>query len=441
MTGRRACLWLMVLATSGCAAVTNPVADGVPVPHVPPEVLGRPKSDLRDIPLTLLRQHPPADYLVDRGDVLAIVANEILGPGDQPPPVQQPEQTGRPAVIGWPIPVEADGTINLPYLKPIPVRGKTTREIQELLLDTITGKRDGKVLVEPKAARVTVQLLHRRTYQVMVVRGDTATGVGMGFNGFGGGGMGGGVNNFSNAFVTGSNGTAGGAKRGTGKTIDLPAYENDVLRALNATGGLPGVDAKNEVIIIRSGQGYCDAADATARTLRIPLRVYPDEPVSFREEDVILQDGDVVVVESRETEVFFTAGLIGTGIFPLPRDSDLNILQAMALVRAPLVNGSFGQAGFGGAAIAPGIGSPNASLCTVLRQLPGDRQIAIRVDLNKALREPRERIRVLPGDYIVMQERPGEALTRYMSQTFRLNGIFNIVRETDASVIGTAIVP
>jgi protein involved in polysaccharide export with SLBB domain len=433
MTRRAIGLWLVWLASSGCAAVTNPVADGVPVPHVPPEVLGRPKSELRDIPLTLLRQHPPADYLVDRGDVLAIVANEILGSGDQPPPIQQPEQTGRPAVIGWPVPVEADGTINLPYLKPISVRGKTTKEIQELLFDTITGKRDGKVLVEPKAARVTVQLLNRRTYQVMVVRGDTASGNGVGPSGFGGAGIGGGVNNFSNAFNSGTSGTAGGAKRGTGKTIDLPAYENDVLRALNASGGLPGVDAKNEVTIIRSGQGYCDAADAAARTLRIPLRVYPDEPVSFREEDVILHDGDVVVVENRETDVFYTAGLIGTGIFPLPRDSDLNILQVMALVHAPLANGSFGQSGFGGSAVGGGIGSPNASLCTVLRQLPGERQIVIRVDLNKAMVEPRERIRVLPGDYIVMQERPGEAVARYLQGLFGTSFGFNLLQEADAT--------
>jgi hypothetical protein len=56
---------------------------------------------------------------------------------------------------------------------------------------------------------------------------------------------------------------AGGAenisKRGTGHVVDLPAYENDVLRALSETGGMPGTDAKNEVLIYRGM--YSDAVN------------------------------------------------------------------------------------------------------------------------------------------------------------------------------------
>jgi hypothetical protein len=57
----------------------------------------------------------------------------------------------------------------------------------------------------------------------------------------------------------------------------------------------------------------------------------------------------------------------------------------------------------------------------VLRQLPNNQQIAIRVDLGRAFRDPRERIRVLGGDILIMQERPGDAVTRYLYQTFRFN--------------------
>ena len=47
---------------SGCAALTNPVANGVPVRRLPPELLGEPKEGTRPLPLTLLRQKPPAAY-------------------------------------------------------------------------------------------------------------------------------------------------------------------------------------------------------------------------------------------------------------------------------------------------------------------------------------------------------------------------------------------
>src|SRR5262249_42584137 len=42
-----------------------------------------------------------------------------------------------------------------------------------------------------------------------------------------------------------------------------------------------------------------------------------------------------------------------------------------------------------------------------------------KVDLNRALRgDPRECLRVLPGDILILQEKPSEALARYFSQTF-----------------------
>jgi hypothetical protein len=49
--------------------------------------------------------------------------------------------------------------------------------------------------------------------------------------------------------------TLGAAKRGTGKLVKLPAGENDVLHALAETGGLPGLDARNEIVIVRRRKG------------------------------------------------------------------------------------------------------------------------------------------------------------------------------------------
>ena len=47
----------------------------------------------------------------------------------------------------------------------------------------------------------------------------------------------------------------GGGRENTGMVIELPAYQNDVLNALTRTGGLPGLESTQEVIIQR---GYWD---------------------------------------------------------------------------------------------------------------------------------------------------------------------------------------
>ena len=107
----------------------------------------------------------------------------------------------------------------------------------------------------------------------------------------------------------------------------------------------------------------------------------------------------------------------------LPRDCDLDVIAAVAQVRGPLVNGGFAVSNLSGALIAPGMGGPSPSLLSVVRRTPhGD--VTIAVDLNRALRDSRERILVRPGDVLILQEQPCEALARYTTQTL-LN--FNLV--------------
>lgn len=109
----------------GCAAVTNPVADGIPVRRLPAEVLGRPRSDLKPIPLTVLRQREIETYTFDKGDVLAVVADNVIAPPGTPAPVKLPDATSDTAATGFPVPVADNGTITLPQLPPIKVKGKT----------------------------------------------------------------------------------------------------------------------------------------------------------------------------------------------------------------------------------------------------------------------------------------------------------------------------
>ncbi len=391
--------------SGGCASLSNPVADGVPVRRLPDEVLGRPKSDLKPIPLTLLRQREIEIYRLDKGDVLAIVAEEIIAPANTAVPVRIPDQFNSTAAIGFPVPVGGDGTISIARLPALNVRGKTLAEVEQLIKDTASGKNGGPELVNPKNARVTVQLLQKRIYTVTVVREDTQP-----------------------SPQTGQGGVFLGAnKKGNGYTLKLQAGENDVLHALNASGGPPGLDAKNEIVILR---GQYDPNDPGKSTTRIPLRIYPEQQLTLNEADIVLKDGDVVTIESRDstTEVFYAAGVAGSRQFSLPRDYDLNVIQALTLVGAPLANGGFTQNAFIGNAVNTGLGSPSPALLTVLRQLPNGQQLAIKVDLNRALRDPRERLRVQGGDILVMQERPGEAAFRYLTQTLRSNAAVETFR-------------
>lgn len=404
--------------SGGCAALTNPVADGVPVRRLPAEVLGRPKSELRAVPLTLLRQQEPDAYRLDKGDVLAIVADEIIAPGNQPAPVRLPDQNNPDTSVGFPVPVDEDGTIKLPRLAPIPVKGLTLREAGEAVRDFATGKRGGVALVKPGQTRISVQLLQKRTYEVLVVREDTAA---------------------TQTTIGGNTGPVfTGGKKGSGFTLRLPAYTNDVLRALNASGGPPGLDAKNEVVVLR---GRYDPANPEKNTTRIPLRIFPDEPLNLKESDVVLNDGDILYIEARDAEVYYTAGIIGGGQFVLPRDYDLRVVQAIAQVRGPLLNGGFSQNAFVAQSVNTGIGTPSPSLVTVLRRLPDGRQIPIRVDLNRAFQDPRENILIQAGDVIVQQERPGEAIGRYLTQTFRFTTVIESIRSRNIQQVVTGTNP
>src|SRR5262249_43149725 len=160
--------------------------------------------------------------------------------------------------------------------------------------------------------------------------------------------------------------------------------------------------------------------------VRIPLRVRLDQPITFNQADITLDDGDTVFIEARDTEVYYTAGLLGSAQIPLPRDYDLRVIQAITQVRGPLINGSFSQNAFVANAVNTGIGNPNASLVTVVRQLPNNQQILIRVDLNEAFRDVRENIIVQPGDIVVLQERPEESLARYITQQLRVNTTWEV---------------
>src|SRR6056297_308500 len=62
----------LLLTMSGCAAMTNPIANGVPVRELPLDLLAEPKELKQTIPLSLLRGKPESPRHLSEGDILGI---------------------------------------------------------------------------------------------------------------------------------------------------------------------------------------------------------------------------------------------------------------------------------------------------------------------------------------------------------------------------------
>ena len=229
-----------------------------------------------------------------------------------------------------------------------------------------------------------------------------------------------------------------------------------MLNALARTGGLPGLESTQEVIIERgfwdygadpsgAARDFPTQADAQGQTkrriIRIPMRLRPGEPLPFDPKDVILQPGDIITVRLREPEFYYTGGLIPSGEYPLPNDYDLNVLEAVMKSRGPLINGGVNTSNLNGNLITGGVGNPSPSLLAVLRKTPNNGQVTIRIDLNEAARDPRENILVQAEDVLILQESPDEAFARYITQSLQLDFFFRWLNRGDAAGSGTISVP
>jgi protein involved in polysaccharide export with SLBB domain len=415
---------LLLGVGGGCAAVSNPVNQGVPVRRLPDEYLVSPKDETTAIPLTLLRRQPPDVYRVDAGDILGIYIMTVLGEKGQQIPFSMPQVGNTPPALGFPVPVREDGTIVLPQIEPLQVKGLTLSEIQKLLKRRYT---DPKELIK-KESEPLVTLIRQRTVQVLVVRQD------------------------STGIALGASGITGNTRRGTGVVVDLPANENDVINALTRAGGLPGFDAINEVVIERGfntqGQGQpfppgiaTPQGPRGGQVIRIPMRLRTGEQPPFTADDITLRNGDIIFIEARDTEVFYTGGLLAPRQFILPRDFDLSVVDAVALAGGPLLNGINTQNNLSGAIIASGLGSPSPSCVSVLRRTKDRGQIVIRVDLNRAYNDRRENILIQAGDVLIMQETVGEAMTRYITTVLRFDFLGTLIRQRDLLATANANLP
>ena len=425
--------WLLLLfaigasSFTGCTTLMSPI-ESIPAEMVPPQFLAEPQANKDQIDLARLRRNKPEKYILDSGDILGIhipaVWSSAQGNQQLPPPVQQPQPgSDLPPAVGYPIVVSEDGTISVPLIDPLNVRGMTIDQVRDLIKRTYI---EEDILKDPE---VSVTLMRERTYRVFVVRQDNLNFNDPRFGRRGGGGV------FDRSDLS-----------SRGFILNMPEGKNDVLNALTQTGGLPGLTAKPEIRILRGKKvdfeerdqeinefyrdidprtlpfGIVPSSPSNQNELKIPLRLGAGEFPIFEEEDITLQEGDVVFVNSRESDVYYTGGLLGGGEFPLPRDYDLDVLGAVALSRAQFGNATTRTAGFVNVPILP----PGQLI--VLRKLPGNRQIAIEVDLNKAVNDPRTRILVKSGDTLILRHKPSEEIVNFGINTFFTFGVRELFR-------------
>ncbi|MGH7171625.1 MAG: polysaccharide biosynthesis/export family protein, partial [Gemmataceae bacterium] len=416
------------ILAGGCAALTNPGVRAIPVHLLPPELRAKSVEGLKPIPLNLLAQARPSDYLIEGGDVLGVWVEGVLGDLKQPPPVQPPVHLGNvdlPPAVGYPIEVRRDGTLSLPSIDPLKVAGLSFKEAEDAIRRAYEKE---QILVPGKKQRIIVSLVRPRTYHILVLRQDSPMSL--------------------QTVVTSSLGTSGPefigvSRKGTGWELILPAYQNDVLTALAKTGGLPGTDAEDMVLVERNGpgspnwqmiaQGFqaggAPAAMPGGSVVTIPLRAKPGQPLPIHPQDVVLHDGDALFVPAREERLFYTGGLLGSGEHIMPRDKDLDVLQAVARTRGVMFNGAFSTSNLTGNVLLPGLGQPSPSLLTVVRRGPkGCGQFSIRVDLNRAVKDARERLLVQAGDLLILQETPAQGITRYITQVADLPFAFTFLQ-------------
>ncbi|MDB5340279.1 MAG: polysaccharide export protein [Planctomycetaceae bacterium] len=516
------CLGCWVLL-SGCSAF-KPL-HGTPVQALPWEERGISRANMETIDLSRLGQAPLPAHYVDSGDVLAIYIEGVLGRIEEVPPVYIPQNSDSQPSLGYPIPVREDGTISLPLIRPISVRGMTIAQIEDVVRRTYTVD---KQILEPGRERILVALQKARTYKVTVLRQETP----------------------NSPFVAQSGGGAiqlGQSKKGTGQIVVLPVGENDVLRALTVSGGLPGLDAQNAIYVLRRaraaacvppgypmpvsqksrsktpirlvsggnayGGRYGSPASAGgdrnvpawghsspeqnadrlvelegttpaaawgqapgnsmapgfvppsapyevplgneamltqplpvlpngvvvppelrpymtggARVLRIPIRLRPGEQANFCEADIILNDGDILFIESRETEIFYTDGLLGGGQYLLPRDYDLDVLDAISIAQGRQAQGSGSGIGqrVGGIAASNQDITVSASDLNVIRHMPDGQRMNIKVDLNRALRDPNENLIIQPGDHLVLRYTPLEAVGAFIERNLLAGSLLGL---------------
>jgi protein involved in polysaccharide export with SLBB domain len=415
----RVVLWIAgsCFASTGCISLA--AHEAVPVCDWHDQTLWQGYRDnLVPIDYGVLGQPKPVPRLLAPGDLISVYIEGVLPSGVTQIPVFEraetftqiyypPEGSIRGPSFGVPLEVAEQGTITLPIIGEFQVAGKSLVQVSQ----EITRAYVDRQILKPGREKTFLTLIKEGVRRVTVLREDTPS---------------------KQPTLLGLQDVPY-AKIGNGQVVDLAVYQNDVLHAIAASGGLPGIDSTQEVFVIRRQDPKLFRARQVAEqpeslprdgiegkvtiaelgrtdAIRIPLALCPGEAITFSPDDVILQDGDTVYIPKRE-EYFYTAGLLPGRRVPLPRDHDVDILQAITLA-----SGNFGTP-TGITGLGPG-NHVTPSLAVVIRKQPNGPQQLIRVDLHKALLDPTERVVIRPDDIVLLQYRPTEAALNMILNVF-----------------------
>ena len=418
---------LLAPAMQGCTSFASAGKQAIPSSRLDRHFLTESKEAYGPVPHTALGQPKPKAHIIGPGDYLSAYVFGVFPPTQDETPILQRFQTLNQRYYpprgeiqgpstGLPVEVFADGTIQLPLVGAVDVAGLTVPEaiskVKRLYIDAEVFAED----VTEEKARVQLALITPRVVRVNVLRQDAL------FN----------SPNFEATQAIEKR------TRGGGEVIDLPVYENDVLHALTATGGLPGTDAPRAVFVFRQSafktptaidaEFLEDMASAVeingcnAHVTKIPLVWLPGEALPYGPNDIILNEGDVLFVP-RRNEHFYTGGLLRGAKIPLPRDEDIDILEAIALATGSTggpvgLDGSALQAGRPGYVLPP-------TRAIVIRELPDGRSMRIRVDLDRARLDAKHRIFIKEDDLVLLTFKPGRGAANTILNLFNLSLLVN----------------
>ncbi len=237
MRPRLIAMFAGMLLAPGCSAI-YPLR-GIPAAYMPNEYKAPSREGKATIDLSLLQRSQTDQYRIEAGDTLSIYAPGLLGlvdtQPDQPrgdnPPINLPSNIEDRPTLGYPVTVRDDHTIQIPQLPALDVYGLTEREVEDRLKQAVV---TAGLLVDEPNPRIVVSIMRRRTYRVLVCRQESATA--------------------ATPTVTAGTIDIGRTGKGTSRVVELRAGENDVAHALAQPGvdGLPGLDARNVIYVIRS---------------------------------------------------------------------------------------------------------------------------------------------------------------------------------------------
>jgi hypothetical protein len=104
------------------------------------------------------------NHKLQPGDVLSIFIENVLGEFGNASSIQVPDKKMLDHDVGFPVPVQADGTIRVPLISPVNVEGKTVSDVESQLV---------RIYVQEKnldsKTRITVALKEKRNEAVAVL--------------------------------------------------------------------------------------------------------------------------------------------------------------------------------------------------------------------------------------------------------------------------------